>query len=672
MLTAPATALMNQMSISKKMLFISIAFLIPLVIIQGLSINQQLVEINVAKKEQLGVRYITSLRQLVQHFPEHRGMTNAYLSGAKQMQSKIMAKRQQISQDISNIDAVNAELGTELKVAAEWQNIKTIWQSLKNDAFLGEQKTIFARHTKLVAQLLDLISNVSDRSGLTMDPELESFYIAASIVNSLPQIVENLGQARGMASGLAVRGRVSTEENGKLSGLLSAVQKSINGLKRSKDVIAQSSPEMGRLLQVDMGQALTKSEQYLAYLHQDILQVETVSVNSKQVFSKGTAAIQVNFKLMDHMLPELTHLLDARVTRLTTSMFSLLAIGAGFTFIAIYLFVGFYVSLGTAISAIKKTSGTLAKGDLRARIKIDNKDELADVASSFNTMADQFSDLVRQLDSSIGQLASSSKDLSSISTKTNSGVHQQQGEVDQVAVAMVEMAASVQEVASNASATARVTQSAHNEAESGKSIVSNSASASSSLSEEIALAMSVVEQLEADGESIGSVLDVIKSIAEQTNLLALNAAIEAARAGEYGRGFAVVADEVRTLASRTQESTTEIESMIERLQKGTKKAASVMQVSHQRTQEASVETEKESEFLSHILGSVMEIDSMCTQIASASEEQATVAADISQSIEQISQITGETSYGSQQVNDSSDNLASLASELQSLIAHFRV
>jgi len=672
MLTAPATAIMNKMSVSKKMWLISIAFLIPLIIIQTLFLNQQIEEIDIAKKEQLGLRYISALRPLVQHFPEHRGTTNAYLSGAKQLKIKITAKRQQIIQDFKGIDAVDAELGDELRASAEWQSIKTTWNGLQNDAFSGEAKAIFSRHSQLVAQVLGLISNVSDSSGLTMDPELESFYIAASVVNSLPQIVENLGKARGMASGLAVRGRVTTKENGKLSSLLAAVEKSTNVLKRSKVVIAHSNPDMGRLLQADMDQAITQSERYLVYLNNKVLSAATVVVTSKQVFSKGTETIQSNFKLMDRMLPELKILLDQRVQQLMTKTITLVAIGVVFTLIALYLFAGFYVSLETALSALNEASTQLAKGNLLARVSINNEDEFADVADSFNSMAGEFANIIRQLEVSIVQLATSAKQLSSISTETNNRVHQQQGQVDQVASAMVEMAASVQEVASNASATAATTQNAHHEAEGGRGIVANSAIASTSLSEEIGLAMTVVGELESDGEKIGSVVDVIKSIAEQTNLLALNAAIEAARAGEYGRGFAVVADEVRTLASRTQDSTTEIERMIEGLQKGTKKAASVMQVSHERTQESQVETEKESAFLQGIITAVVEIDSMCTQIASASEEQAVVAANISQNIEKISQITDETSNDSEQVNESSDNLANLASDLQSLIAHFKV
>jgi len=672
MLTTPATAILNKMSISKKMWLISIVFLIPLVIVQVLLLNQQIEEIEFAENEQLGLRYIVVLRQLVQHFPEHRGMTNAYLSGAKHLKSKITAKRQQIVKDIAAIDAVDAELGKQLKVSADWARIKNVWQGLEGQAFTGERKAIFARHSKLVAQVLGLISNVSDNSGLIMNPELVSFYITDSLVNSLPQIVENLGKARGMASGLAVRQLVTTNENGKLSSLLASVEKSTNVLKRSKDVIARTNPERGALLQADMDQAINQSEQYQAYLQANILSASSINVTSNDVFAKGTATIKSNFKLMDHLLPELTKILEQRVEGLIQKTICLLAVGVIFTLIALYFFAGFYVSLQTAIKALEETSGQLAKGNLLARVNIPNEDEFGEVADRFNSMADEFANLIRELESSIIQLATNAKQLSSISTETNNRVHQQQGQVDQVASAMVEMAASVQEVASNASATAATTQNAHHEAEGGRGIVANSAVASKSLSDEIGLAMRVVGELESDGEKIGSVLDVIKSIAEQTNLLALNAAIEAARAGEQGRGFAVVADEVRTLASRTQDSTTEIENMIERLQKGTKEASGVMQVSHERTEQSQVETEKESNFLQGIITAVVEIDSMCTQIASASEEQAAVAANISQNIEQISQLTEETSNDSQQVNESSGNLANLASGLQSLIAHFKV
>jgi len=672
MLTQSATAIMNRLSCSNKMLLISIAFLTPLIITFSLLTQEQLTSIDIAEKEQQGLQYIIPLRQLIQHFPEHRGMTNAYLSGKTEFKRKLLSKREQITQDIQAIDKIDQQLGVQLASSSQWSTIKATWQRLEADTFTGQTKDIFQRHTQLIARALELVSTVSDSSGLTMDPDLESFYIASSIVNALPQTVENLGQARGMASGLAAKTHITTQDSIQLSSLLASVQKSITALNRSARVIRQSNPEVSRKISANLNRATTQASNYVAYLQQQILQTVPTVVSSSEVFSKGTQAIKANFALLDQLLPELRLLLNQRVDGLNTKLLILSSLVIFFTLLALYLFVGFYYSFNTAIVAINQTSSQLAKGDLRARLTLNNQDEFADVARSFNTMAEQFLAVIRQLELSIEQLASGAEELSMTSAQTNQSTQSQQQEVEQVATAMTEMAATVQEVAKSASTTAAATQAAHQEANKGQVIVTQSVSAISALSEEITIATDVVKQLEADGESIGSVLGVIKSIAEQTNLLALNAAIEAARAGEQGRGFAVVADEVRTLASRTQDSTTEIESMIERLQQGTTQAVEVMSKSQERTQASINETQKESEFLNNITHSVTEIDDMCTHIASASEEQSAVANDISRSIEHINQSTIEATQAAQQVSESSDNLAHLASDLQSLISRFQV
>ena len=672
MLTAPATALMNQLSCSKKMLLISIAFITPLVITVYLLVSEQLETIKFSQNEQVGVEYIVPVRLLIQHFPEHRGMTNAYLSGNESFKSKILAKRKQIADDIRLIDQVDQRLGQQLDTTTQWNNIKAGWNRLESEAFNGPAKEVFARHTRLIAEVLELVKHVSDTSNLTLDPELDSFYIKEAIVNLLPQVVENLGQARGMSSGLAARQVISNQESIKLTSLISTVQKNINAFKRGMQVLRQSNTELSNKISSQVEQTLAGSENYLKFLKTEILDADEITVKPTSVFSKGTDVIKANFNILDLLAPELKTLLDKRVDELYRIMTILLTLVVAISLLAIYLFAGFYHSFETAIATLKTTASALASGDLVPRVKLDNKDEFADLAHSFNTMADQFSGVIRQLEVSIDILASSTEEMSMTSQETNQGVQQQQEQIEQVASAMTEMAATVQEVAKHASETAAATQDAHASATQGMELIKHTKGVINALTEEIDEATSVVQDLADDGEKIGGVLGVIKSIAEQTNLLALNAAIEAARAGENGRGFAVVADEVRTLASRTQESTEEIQAMIERLQAGTAKAVNVMIEGKKRSEDTVLETNKESEFLEKIAASVVNIDDMATHIASASEEQAMVADEISRNISNISHVTEQSAQSSFQISQSSEDLAKLASDIQVLISRFKV
>lgn len=311
------------------------------------------------------------------------------------------------------------------------------------------------------------------------------------------------------------------------------------------------------------------------------------------------------------------------------------------------------------------------EGDLTQRLEVKGSDEIAQMSTAFNRFAGKIQEVVSQVTGFTAQLASAATQMAAITETTSAGAKTQHEQTDQVASAATQMGSTVQEVARNASEAANAAQHADKETANGRDVVTKTVNSINDLAREIERVSQVIHRLGTDSDNIGKVLDVIKSIAEQTNLLALNAAIEAARAGEQGRGFAVVADEVRTLASRTAQSTREIQQMIESLQAGSRDAVKAMESGRAMAQTTVKQAAEAGESLDVIAGAVSTITTMNTQIATAMEEQNAVVENINKNIVNISMVSDQTAEGAQQTAKASDDLSHLAVELQTLLAQFK-
>lgn len=326
------------------------------------------------------------------------------------------------------------------------------------------------------------------------------------------------------------------------------------------------------------------------------------------------------------------------------------------------------IPLQVAVDAAKK----LSEGDLTYHIEQEKiaKNEVGLLLGALKMTTNNLKEIIGSISLASTSLGAASNQLNTITSSTAEGAQEQLQMTDQVAVAMNEMTATVQEVAQNASTAAELATEANTEANTGIQVITGTIDIINKLEGEMSNTATQLNGLAQEADDVGGILDVIRGIADQTNLLALNAAIEAARAGEQGRGFAVVADEVRSLAQRTQESTQEIQALIERLQKGVNEAVTTMDKSRNYMTASVEEASRSGDTLNNISTVIVKINDMNAQIATASEEQSVTAEQINQNIVSVNAITQQSANDAETTVKSSRELSELANKLNGTVAQF--
>jgi len=627
-LMAVGIMLMNRLQYAYKFGLISLIFLLPIAVLITLFVNETRAGIAFAEKEQMGAAYLLPLKGLIENTQQHRGMVAALLGGDASFAAKIEEKRQQIEAASVLLDSTDSRYGQVLATSAAWKIIKAEWQDLRGRSLGLAPKESFVAHTELIGKMLTLMTQVADASNLTLDPDLDSYYLGDALVNRLPAMSETLGQARALGSAAAARGAAGVDERVRLAVLQNGLRESLAAVEHGIKMAGSGNAVLQNKISGDVGRIQSSVNTFAGVMGQELINPESVTISSKDYFAQASGVIGQVFKFYDFLLPELNAALEARIERLKIRRVQYLSFVAVMLALAFYLYAAFYVSVTQVVHSLNVAASGLADGRLDVQVAVDGRDELAQVAGSFNAMVGSLRGIVSQVKESADALSDSSEQINATAQSLSQASSEQAASVEEVTASVEQMSASIEQNTDNARVTDSMAGEAAREAGEGRAAV-----------EETVAAM----------KKIAGKIGIIDDIAYQTNLLALNAAIEAARAGEYGKGFAVVAAEVRKLAERSQIASGEIGEL---------------------AQSSVAMAERAGKLLDTMVPGIRRTSDLVQEIVSASSEQSSGVGQINSAMGQLNQTTQQNASTSEELAATAEEMSGHAESLLMTMDYF--
>lgn len=627
----PAIRLANRISFTKKLLLLVFCFLFPCMValVGDVANQQQKIALHKLHLEGIGIAF--HLKELMLQLATHRGNMAQYLHGDSSREIVLRKLEDDIEQTIKRIPP--QVLAIESYDNDSLHDVVKTWESFRINKINKDAKLSFQGHTQLINRVRNILDTLVSRYKLELNTTLVEYYLSSLSLDILPSLQEYMGQLRGKGSGALVDRSVSSDEHRDLGEITAT----INVLLIRFDTALQkaSSADNG---QGQQQETLTRQQiKNFIVATQNILNAPSnPGVTNTEYFELGTQAITTLGKVDGLISLEFQKLMNEGLhkaiwTRNLELLIALIALGMG-----CYFAMGILLSLNENVKEINHTTENLKNGNFSSSPQVNSKDVIGEVSGHLRDVIQQVGALLMDIRRSAESVNGLSQNLKQATLKVRQEIDVQNSQTIQAASASTQMASTAREVAINCSDASNTTDQARVKALQGEEKVKEAIIKINKLGDDVRFAKDNINQLQDDVQSISAVLEVIRSIAEQTNLLALNAAIEAARAGEQGRGFAVVADEVRSLAKRTQDSTSEIKSVIERLQARAQSAVTIINQSFEGASQSVTSAASAGDQLHQIVEGVSLMSDYNTQIATAAEEQATVAEQMSRNTRQLS------------------------------------
>lgn len=646
----PAIALSNSLRFKAKFLLLVLMFYLPLIACFIWIVNDQ--------------------RVLLQQYQDELQGFNA-IENVLALEEKVASTRINISEKSAIADQIQ-QLQNELNTSPQFQQLSSQLSDLSQ--FWRAQQTAlhagnFTLYNDIYSRTLSLRENIAALSGLTRESDVRAFYLMEAGEQHLPALNEYFKRYKDLTEQIINQG-FSAESYTLIVALNNRLSEfSSNFVKTNEQLKRVASSEMEAYLQ----SAITLSKTISA--HQQLITSEVIEPDS--ILLSLSKAQQTSNAVLSQLKQHKTQTNQLLLTRIKVlqshsarSLWLLSLIVVLVTIGTSYLLLAIYLSLRSNVRLINLAAERLGNGDFSELLTVKAKDELGDIGHSFVQMQNKIQQLLLLFEHDVVELRKASNNIYQLTDNMQKNIADQQVETHNVAAAIGQVRDSVQTIVENTEGARELTQRASDNVLKGQAIVQDTEESINDIASEVNISAGVINELAKNSSEIAQFVNVIRDIADQTNLLALNAAIEAARAGEQGRGFAVVADEVRTLASRTQESTAEIQRIIQQLQQGASDSVNAMNLGVEKAELGVEKTTLVQHAFSEVTANVENIVGATIEISAAISQQKEMVTSIDENTSNIANGADIVMQAANQAAEAGQHLSTLADHLTQQLEQF--